>query len=162
MLFFSKDSASVVAVIPAMDRLTDTLNQRTRKAYHPAITAAMKLAHKKMDRYYLLMDSSNTYHIAMVLHPGVKLEYFRNHQWEGEWIEQAESLVHEEYHTRYEKKTASVEPFLEKSSTGFKSFRDLSITTRARVSKLRDYLSLLVKLVNDPLKWWTNNRHVYL
>src|SRR5712672_369954 len=55
MLFFSKDSASVAAVIPTMDWLTETLNQWTRKAYYPAITAAMKLAYKKMDRYYSLI-----------------------------------------------------------------------------------------------------------
>jgi hypothetical protein len=97
-LFFSQDSASVAAVIPAMDRLTNSLNQQTRNAYHPSITAAMKLARKKMDQYYLLTDSSNAYHIAMVLHPGMKLEYFRNQSWEEEWIEQAGTLVREEYH----------------------------------------------------------------
>jgi len=26
----------------------------------------------------------------MVLHPGLKLEYFQQHHWEGEWIEEAE------------------------------------------------------------------------
>jgi hypothetical protein len=30
-----------------------------------------------------------------VLHPGLKLEYFRQHEWEPEWIEQAKSLVRE-------------------------------------------------------------------
>ena len=122
-LFFSGDSASVVAVIPAMDQLTETLNQQTGKAYHPVITAAMKLACKKMDRYYSLTDSSNTYHIAMVLHPGMKIKYFCNQKWEEEWIEQAESLVHEEYHAKYEKKTTHVEPIPERSTTGSLSFR---------------------------------------
>jgi hypothetical protein len=77
-LFFFQDSASVAAVIPAMDRRTNSLNQQTGNAYHPSITAAMKLACKKMDQYYSLTDSSNGYRIAMVLHPGMKLEYFRN------------------------------------------------------------------------------------
>jgi hypothetical protein len=77
-LFFSQDSASVAAVIPAMDWLTDSLNQQTGKSYHPSITAAMKLARKKMDQYYSLTDLSNTYRIAMVLHPRMKLEYFCN------------------------------------------------------------------------------------
>ena len=40
----------------------------------------------------------------MVLHPGMKLEYFRNQNWEGEWIEVAENLVYDEY-AKYEKLT---------------------------------------------------------
>jgi hypothetical protein len=29
--------------------------------------------------------------LSSVLHPGLKLEYFRQHGWEEEWIENAES-----------------------------------------------------------------------
>ena len=53
----------------------------------------MKLASKKIDRYYSLTDPSSIYRIAMVLHPGMKLEYFHNHEWEAEWIREAERLV---------------------------------------------------------------------
>jgi len=53
----------------------------------------MKLAKLKMNRYYSLTDSSSTYRIAMVLHPRLKLEYFRQHHWEGEWIEEAENMT---------------------------------------------------------------------
>src|SRR5713101_5422514 len=81
-LFFSQDSASIAAVIPVMDRISNHLNSQTGKAYHPSITAAMKLARKKMDCYYSLTDSSMTYRIAMVLHLGMKLEYFCNQKWE--------------------------------------------------------------------------------
>jgi hypothetical protein len=76
-----------------MDRLSDTLDPRTKKSYHPAICQAMDLARKKLDRYYSLTDSSAVYRIAMVLHPGMKLEYFRQHEWKEEWIEQAENMV---------------------------------------------------------------------
>jgi hypothetical protein len=64
-LYFSRDSASIAAVIPAMDTLNDTLNPKTKELYHPAILAAMKLARKKMDRYYSLTDDSAPYRIAM-------------------------------------------------------------------------------------------------
>ncbi len=73
-LFFSQDSASIAAVI---NRILNHLNSQTGKAYHPPVTAAMKLA-CKMDRYYSLTDSSTTYRITMVLHLEMKLEYFRN------------------------------------------------------------------------------------
>jgi hypothetical protein len=60
-LFFSKDSASIAAVIPAMDKLNSTLDPRTKKAYHPAIKTAMKLARAKLNRYYSMTDLSHLY-----------------------------------------------------------------------------------------------------
>jgi hypothetical protein len=65
----------------------------------------MKLAHKKMDCYYSLTDSSHAYRITMILHPGMKLDYFCNQMWEEDWIEQAETLVREEYAAKYENPT---------------------------------------------------------
>lgn len=64
-LYFSRDSATIAAVIPAMDTLTNTLNPDTKESYHPSILAAMTLARKKMDRYYSLTDDSAAYRIAM-------------------------------------------------------------------------------------------------
>jgi len=144
-----------------MDRLTDNLNQQTRKPYHPAITAAMKLARNKMDHYYSLTDSSNTYRIAMVLHPGMKLEYFRKQKWEKEWIEQAKILVRDEYIARYEKRATSVEPVPERPTTGVMSFGQLSVGTCPRVCELREYLSLPVEHADEPLKWWMKMERVY-
>jgi hypothetical protein len=148
-----------------MDRITSNLNNQTGKAYHPSLAAAMKLARKKMDRYYSLTDSSNAYRIAMVLHPGMKLEYFHNQKWEGEWIEQAETLVREEYTTKYEKAPDESNTAPKNSSNmdnnGFASFGNLSVTTCARVSEIQEYLSHPVENVQDPLKWWTDNKYVY-
>lgn len=105
-----------------MDRLHNRLNPQTKKEYHPSILIAMKLAQRKLDRYYSITDLSSVYRIAMgsvvafisccvlanfyftVLHPGLKLEYFRQHQWDEEWIDVAENLVREEYVINYEKK----------------------------------------------------------
>ena len=55
------------------------------------------------------------YSTHQVLHPGVKLEYFRQHQWEKEWIEQAETMVREEYSANYEKAAASEETSVQTS-----------------------------------------------
>jgi hypothetical protein len=173
----------VAAVIPAMDRLTNNLRQATKKIFHPAIVSAMGLARKKLDRYYSLTDSSTVYRIAMVLHPGMKLEYFRQQGWEDDWIEQAESLVRDEYAAFYKKPvqpTASEDPSVcipfadclavskqpfqgDKPSkkNGFMAFGNLSVTSAARISEIDDYLRLPVEIVTDPLKWWCDNQHVY-
>jgi hypothetical protein len=107
-----------------MDKITDTLNHQSKKHYHPAIQAAMKLAAKKIDRYYAHTDSSDAYRIAMsvsviyysyhrliilqVLHPGLKLEYFRMHEWEQDWIKVAKDMVRDEYNLNYKGKAESV------------------------------------------------------
>ena len=64
-LFFSQDSASVAAIIPAMDKLDNNLNPNTKTTYHPAILAAMKLACRKINRYYSITDASSVYRMAM-------------------------------------------------------------------------------------------------
>jgi hypothetical protein len=48
-----------------MDTLTDTLDPETKRPYHPSILAAMAVARKKMNRYYLLTDEAAPYRIAM-------------------------------------------------------------------------------------------------
>lgn len=60
----------------------------------------MKLVRKKLDQYYSLTDASSVYHIVMVLHPGMKLEYFHNQKWQQNWSEEAELLVREVYVTK--------------------------------------------------------------
>jgi hypothetical protein len=128
--------------------------------------AAMKLACKKMDHYYSLTDSSTTYCIAIVLHPGMKLEYFHSQKWEEEWIMQAEDLVCKVYATNYEKKAnnlnaAPAKVCIKKPDNGFTLFGDLSVAGSPCMSKIQEYLSLSIENVKDPLKWWMNNRFVY-
>jgi hypothetical protein len=64
-LFFSSDAASIVSVIPAMDKLNNGLDPKSKIQYHPAIKAAMRLAQMKMNQYYSLTDSLPLYRIAM-------------------------------------------------------------------------------------------------
>ena len=73
MMFFSRDATNIAAVIPAMDKLDDHLKsiQSTQEQFHPSILAAMKLAHKKMDRYWKRTDESDVYRIAMGLCPNM-------------------------------------------------------------------------------------------
>ena len=39
-----------------------------------------------------------------VLHPGLKLEYFRQQGWEEEWVDNAETLTCKEYIAHYDGK----------------------------------------------------------
>ncbi|KIK80376.1 hypothetical protein PAXRUDRAFT_57969, partial [Paxillus rubicundulus Ve08.2h10] len=101
-LFFSQDLATIAAVIPAMNKLDNKLNQQMKNDYHPAVISAMQLVKNKMDQYWQITDLSNVYRIAMgILHPGLKLEYFCTKAWEQEWIETAKKLVHDEFASKY-------------------------------------------------------------
>ena len=162
-LFFSKDSASVAAVIPAMDRLTEGLDPQTKKCYHPGIVAALNLARRKMNRYYSLTDDSVVYRIAMVLHPGMKLEYFRQHTWEADWIKQAETLLRDEYNLRYKNEAAATSqaPAAAADNSSFFDFGNLSVTAASRPCEVDEYLRSLVENVAELLVWWHNNRFVY-
>jgi hypothetical protein len=82
-----------------------------------------------------------------VLHPGLKLEYFRLHQWEEEWIEVAENLVREEFIDAYESHDA--EPDLDdkaKVRTRTCIMIGLTVYRAARTSKTTSLTSPLLKI----------------
>ncbi|KAF9470670.1 hypothetical protein BDN70DRAFT_909489 [Pholiota conissans] len=93
-LFFSHGSPSLPDVIPAMDHIDAlfTIYCMNPKS-NPAICALISIAKKTLNYYYSLTDYSEVYQIAMILHPGYKLEYFKSAGWEQEWIDVAEGLV---------------------------------------------------------------------
>ena len=81
-------------VIPVMDIINDSLDKNSQAAtLRPCIRAATKLTKSTLNKYYKKTDLSNTYRIAMVLHPMHKLTYFKNAGWEAEWIDTAEEIV---------------------------------------------------------------------
>jgi hypothetical protein len=49
----------------------------------------------------------------MVLHPGLKLEYFQQYNWEQEWIDEVETLAQDEYIHMYEGKVESFKDTVE-------------------------------------------------
>ena len=119
---------------------------------------------------------------VLVLHPGLKLEYFRQKEWEEEWIDNAEALVHEKYTADYKDNKDPMTPTpavnTEPVSTIIgvsililitllqlddNDFADISVTnnTGPKSTELEDYLRKPVEKVKEPLKWWVANRHVY-
>jgi hAT family C-terminal dimerisation region len=151
-----------------MDKLEKHLNPCTGRKYHPAIKAAMKVARNKMNRYYSLTDVASAYRIAMVLHPGLKLEYFKQQKWEEEWIETAVDLTRDEYMKRCKGKATddsddSITEALGAQQGAFLDFANVSVnqTVPPKSIKLDEYLRQAVENVANPLKWWYANRSRY-
>jgi hAT family C-terminal dimerisation region len=172
-LFFSCNTASVTTIILTMDKLDGHLNTQSKTAYHPSIQAAMTLARKKMNRYYVLTDLSSVYRIAMVLYPGLKLEYFKQHDWDPEWIEVAEELTSGQFTKRYrdlkdggnsDNGAATAESSnIDEDDGVFADFVNISVaqSVAPKSTELDEYLRLLVENVKDPLRWWYGSRFLY-
>ena len=111
MLFFSQATPNLAIVIPAMDHIDHQLQTFAQdQKYLLSVRAAISLARKTLNHYYLLMDNSKVYQITMsehlssmtvnlltahpsiVLHPCHKLTYFKNMDWEANWISQQKDL----------------------------------------------------------------------
>jgi hypothetical protein len=65
-LFFSQDNIETLAhVIPTMDWIDNMLCSSASNPLNLAVKAALKFAHKLMDKFYSKTDLSNIYCIAM-------------------------------------------------------------------------------------------------
>jgi hypothetical protein len=90
---------------------------------HSAIKMALLLAKRKMNQYYGNTDESNAYRIVMgtpdiswffwhlfvhtVLHPGLKLAYFKKQKWPEDWIATAKQITRDEYETYVQLRAAT-------------------------------------------------------
>jgi hypothetical protein len=65
-LEFSTDTPCLANVIPAMDRMHDSLLAAcNNENYSPAIRAALKIGMNLLNKYYSITDNSEVYRIAM-------------------------------------------------------------------------------------------------
>ena len=149
----------------------------------PAIHVAVSLARQTLNRYYSLMDSSNVYRIAMVLHSRHKLAYFKKAHWEPQWIQTAESLVRDEFEHSYasradlaadeqvlglDMENSDIEVPRELAASNklsFSLFDNIDAFMPPKAADLRSeidhYLVDDVEQADDPVKWWHDRRAVY-
>lgn len=115
-----------------------------------------------------------------VLHPGLKLEYFRKQEWDVDWIENAELItrnVFDDYRgfgpddgegvTLVNEVCFSVvdEEFeylfcLQEEDNDFGNICVGNLLPD-QLSEMDKYLRADIVKVANPLKWWTDNVHVY-
>ena len=178
-LFFSTDNIETIAhVIPMMDRFDAMLKDSVTEPLAPAVRHALKFARNVMDKYYAKTDLSNMYRIAMgtcrqslslhhshqfecrqVLHPQMKLSYFRLHGWEQSWIQTAEDMVTDEF-VKYDKPTQPAEVNDTAQREEMDLF-DIPMEAVPTVSELKVYLSQPIERVKDPIAWWWDHRAVF-
>ncbi|KAE9395712.1 hypothetical protein BT96DRAFT_1043300, partial [Gymnopus androsaceus JB14] len=91
----SLHSPNILAVIPVMDAIDEAFASRmvdNHKLCAP-LRHALTIGKKTLNKYYALTDNSDIYHIAMVLHPSLKLSYFNHLNWPEGWIDDAMNVT---------------------------------------------------------------------
>ncbi|KAK2464134.1 hypothetical protein APHAL10511_003827 [Amanita phalloides] len=129
-----------------------------------------------LDHYYDLMDQSQVYHVAIVLHPQHKLHYFRNAGWQDEKIRATCQIVHETYEQSYKmSRNASKEAGddLDDSEDKveqrkrikiniFDSLPALAVPKPSQLlDKLDHYLSMDPQHTPNALAWWHEQCKMY-
>ncbi|KIJ43404.1 hypothetical protein M422DRAFT_119269, partial [Sphaerobolus stellatus SS14] len=97
-----KDVATIHQVIPIHDIIHTSLNkiceeEKLLKAIRITTSNGFEIS----DKYYSLTDDSIVYHVAMVMHPSYKLAYFKQQQWEKEWMDRVLEIVNGIWKNRY-------------------------------------------------------------
>ncbi|KAF5353057.1 hypothetical protein D9758_008810 [Tetrapyrgos nigripes] len=76
-IYFSRSTPNLATVIPSMDYINNEFEKMILNTeLDPAIRVAVSLARVTLNKYYA--KTSDVYHIAMVLHPRHKLNYFKS------------------------------------------------------------------------------------
>ncbi|KAK7454590.1 hypothetical protein VKT23_011342 [Stygiomarasmius scandens] len=93
-----------------MDWITETLGKvRNNASLNSAIRLGAVQGIAMTNKYYSKTDFSDLYHVAMIIHPEHKTQYFRKQDWPEEWISQAVKIAREIWQDQYQPVTSSVE-----------------------------------------------------
>ena len=172
-------------VIPVMDIIDDTLDENsTSPDLQLCICQATRFARVTLNWYYEKTDLSNMYCTAMILHPSHKLQYFKNAEWEQEWVDIAVELVKNEFIENYShikdqiegpaaddakesKKVrdhtalANYHSYPQSSKNMFDNLLHANSTEPVQQDEVQQYLEAKTEVVDDPIKWWQARRDIY-
>ncbi|KAJ7364492.1 hypothetical protein DFH08DRAFT_625220, partial [Mycena albidolilacea] len=95
-LYFSRDSATIATVIPAMDKLdlmlaTAILTKpdSENKAFTPTVQIALVYAKRTLNWYYAKAYYNRVQRTCLILHPQYKIGYVRDNDWDEDDIKAA-------------------------------------------------------------------------
>ncbi|KAJ7824298.1 hypothetical protein B0H14DRAFT_2369678 [Mycena olivaceomarginata] len=103
-LYFSRDSATIATVIPAMDKLDSMLATAIltkpdgeKKAFTPTVQIALVYAKRTLNRYYAKAYYNRVQRTCLILHPRYKIGYMCDNDWDEDDIKAATKDVREIY-----------------------------------------------------------------
>lgn len=110
-----------------------------------------------------------------MLHLEYKLDYFKQHDWEEDWIDKARVLIREHYDSHYatrtdllpKQKAAKLSQVsgnsrrLPKQRSAFAMDRERPPAFDENHDELGDYLSAQLEATDDPITWWIQHHDRY-
>ncbi|KAK0465985.1 uncharacterized protein EV420DRAFT_1636544 [Desarmillaria tabescens] len=164
--FLKSGKPLIFKVFPAIDKLTRFLEQgQNNKELHATVRMACYHAMLVLNKYYAKTDESVIYHIAMIMHPGYKLQYFHSQNWLKEWIDDVVNVLCQEWNDYQPQNSSSVpasqptqaQKDKKKCNISWDSSPDetaVSSRVTSDVDPLDKYLYSPVLQIKDPLKYW--------
>ncbi|CAB5201343.1 unnamed protein product [Rhizophagus irregularis] len=97
-------SSSIPIYNVLLDHLENLLEKNIKDHYCPIpeLRSAIKKEYKKLQIYYFKMDESIVYPIATILDPRIKLKYYKQQEWEEEYINEAIKIIKKQYNENYQ------------------------------------------------------------
>jgi hypothetical protein len=126
-------------VIPMIDKLTDKLGKAIDSdKIHITVRAGAIAGLAVLNKYYGKTDKSIIYRLAirmficlihlcisnhiLVMHPRLKFDYFKQHNWEPSWIDDVRTIAREHYNTHYKQVAPPGKPFNKVCTTVYSIF----------------------------------------
>ena len=151
--------------VPIYQSLLDHLHKYLLKSdLTKTLETAAKKALCKMEKYYIYFDSE-MYYIAIVLDPRLKMEYYKQGNWQEKYVKMAEIAVSKEYEKRKNNlpKAVSTEEIDEVEDFGFMPI----LSSSEEWSELKRYLyePVLPPRSNginlDICTWWNSRKNEF-
>lgn len=117
---------------------------------------------EKLREYYAKGGDAAVYPVTTILDPRIKTEYYRENNWEPQWIALAKGTLERVFRT-YDTSAIQSAPSSghEKLSDGFR----MHLNKRQRTTKMDELSCYLAspraEIDTDVLSWWKTNASVY-
>ncbi|KAG8753716.1 hypothetical protein FRC11_007174 [Ceratobasidium sp. 423] len=82
-------------------------------------------ARLKLNKYYQVTDSSHLYHMAILLHPSMRMVYLEKAKWQKEWMDQAHDITTDCWNQHYKPENyETMEDNASQSNFSYSSYMD--------------------------------------
>ncbi|CAB4377335.1 unnamed protein product [Rhizophagus irregularis] len=160
-------SSSILIYNVLLDHLENLLDKNNKDHYCPIpeLRSAIKKGYEKLQIYYSKTDESIVYPIATILDPRIKLKYYKQQEWEEEYINKAIKIIKKQYNENYQDDSFNNDLRAQKTDLNnfFSLFEMGDDNDSSNEDELEEYLRKpAVNFKTDPLQWWKVSTRSYL
>ncbi|CAB4391010.1 unnamed protein product [Rhizophagus irregularis] len=160
-------SSSIPIYNVLLDHLENLLDKIIKTIIGPnsGIKICYKKGYEKLQIYHSKTDESIVYPIATILDPRIKLKYYKQQEWEEEYINKAIKIIKKQYNENYQDDSFNNDLRAQKTDLNnfFSLFEMGDDNDSSNEDELEEYLRKpAVNFKTDPLQWWKVSTRSYL